>query len=247
MVGQQLLQDVISVLISYCSQVKNRFYQFQKTFKNNLEHLINNKDTEWVIVDCGSTDGLYEFLKDFGTADRLHYYKTLNFHSYSIPIAKNFSARLSSGDYIFNLDIDNYIGDATSQIKEAGFGGLCCNILKRGIYGRIGCSREIFYKVGGYDESFLPAGKQDTDLMERCKSLNYTFKHVLCSMSPVLNSKLETTINMDTDLDWQTMNLLNDKKMRHNLDNNIFCPNVKFTSCEFEYNFTKIIKLYEGI
>ena len=243
-----LLQRVHSfMIVSYYSQVKNRFYQFQQTFKSNLDHLISNDDIEWIIVDCDSTDGLYEYIRDLGPIDRFHYYKALNFHSYSIPIAKNFAARLCSGDYIFNLDIDNYIGDATSQIKEAKFGGLCCNILKKGVYGRIGCSREIFYKVGGYDESFLPAGKHDTDLMERCKSLKYTFKHVDCSMSPVLNSKIETTINMNTNLDWKSMNLSNGKKMKHNLQNNIFCPNKKFTNCEFEYNFKKIIKLSEEI
>jgi predicted glycosyltransferase involved in capsule biosynthesis len=235
------------VKISYCSQVKNRLYQFQKTFKSNLDHLITNQDIEWNIVDCASTDGLYEYLQALGPIDRFHYYKALSLDSYSIPIAKNFSARLSSGDYIFNLDIDNYIGDATSQIKEAQFGGLCCKVFKKGIYGRIGCSREIFYRVGGYDESFLPAGKQDTDLMKRCELLCYTFKHIDCRDSPILNSKIETTINMDTSLDWKTMNFLNDKKMRYNLDNNIFCPNKKFTSCQFEYNFTKIVKLSEDI
>jgi predicted glycosyltransferase involved in capsule biosynthesis len=235
------------MLISYCSQVKNRFYQFQQTFKNNLEHLISNKDTEWIIVDCDSTDGLYEHIRALGPIDRFYYYKALNFYSYSIPIAKNFSARLCSGDYIFNLDIDNYIGDSTSQIKQAKFGGICCNVFKKGIYGRIGCSREIFYKVGGYDESFLPAGKHDTDFMERCKSLNYTFKHVICRDNPILNSKLETTINMDTTLDWKSMNLSNGEKMKYNLDNKIFCPNVKFTSCEFEYNFNQTIKLSEDL
>jgi len=226
--------------ISYCSQVKNRLYQFKQTVGLNLEHIAKNKNTEWVIVDCGSTDGLYNYMKKLGVMDRIHYYKTLNYNTYSIPVAKNFAIRLSSGDYVFNLDIDNYIGNATYHIKRLGLGiGVCCNVFKKGVYGRIGCSREIFNKIGGYDESFLPAGKHDTDFINRCKLLDYKFNHIPCKIKPILNSKIETIKNLDTDIDWKTMNYLNGIKMEKNIKKNIFCPNKKFTKCKFEYNFKK--------
>jgi hypothetical protein len=67
--------------ISYCSQVKNRLYQFKQTVGLNLEHIAKNKNTEWVIVDCGSTDGLYNYMKKLGVMDRVHYYKTLIYFS----------------------------------------------------------------------------------------------------------------------------------------------------------------------
>lgn len=234
--------------ISYYSQVKNRLHQFKQTAKINLEHIKNNPETEWIIVDCNSKDGFYEYMYDLGSIDRVHYYKTLNYDRYSIPVAKNFAARLSSGRYIFNLDIDNYIGNASHQITDLGLNmGVCCNVFKKGIYGRIGCSKKIFNKVGGYDESFLPAGKHDMDFMARCEILDYKFKHIKCSIPPVLNSKIDTVINSNSEIDWDTMNFLNGKKMNYNITNGIYSPNKKFTSCTFEYNFTKKITLSEEI
>lgn len=234
------------MVISYCSQIKNRFYQFKQTFHHNINHIKNNPNTEWIIVDCDSQDGLYEYMLKFGIMDRIHYYKTLNYYDYSIPVAKNLAARLSSGDYIFNLDIDNYIGDATQQIYSAGC-GVYCNIFKQGVYGRIGCSRTIFNRIGGYDESFLPAGKHDMDLIARCQLINYTFKHIPCVIKPILNSKIETIINTNSNMNWETMNYLNSKKMQYNIQNNIYCPNKKFTSCNLEYNFTEKRTLSEEI
>lgn len=234
------------MLISYCSQVKNRLHQFKQTFKTNFEHIKSNKNTEWIIVDCDSSDDLYNYIKNIGHMDRVHYYRTLDYNTYSIPVAKNFSIRLSSGDYVFNLDIDNYIGEATNQIMSVGCDtGICCKVFKKGVYGRIGCSREVFNLVGGNDEYFLPAGKHDTDFMARCNLINYKFQHMLCDVKPILNSKADTIVNMNSNLDWKEMNVLNGEKMKYNIQNNIFCPNQKFTSCELEYNFEKIITLSE--
>jgi glycosyltransferase involved in cell wall biosynthesis len=232
------------MLISYCSQVKNRFYQFEQTFKHNLDHIINNLNTEWIIVDCDSNDGLYNHMRNLGIIDRVHYYRTLDYKKYSIPVAKNFAIRLSSGDYIFNLDIDNYIANATYNINKIGLNqGVCCNIFKRGIYGRIGCSKKMFNIIGGYDESFLPAAKHDTDLINRCQLIGYEFQNIPCSKYPVENSKTETIKNTKSIFSWKMMNFLNTRKMNYNLRNKIYCPNKRFTNCTFEYNFTKIIKL----
>jgi glycosyltransferase involved in cell wall biosynthesis len=232
------------MIISYCSQVKNRLYQFKKTVQSNLKHIQDNANTEWIIVDCNSSDGLYQYIRKIDLGQRVHYYRTLNYNNYSIPVAKNLAARLGSGDYIFNLDIDNFIGNATSQIKSLGYRvGVCCNIFKRGVYGRIGCSKRVFNMVGGYDESFYPAGKHDIDFIERCKLINYYFKHIPCIVNPILNSKLETVVNTGSDMSWENMNDLNGEKMKYNIQNKIYCPNKKFTSCIFEYNFTKQIRL----
>lgn len=231
------------MLISYCSQIKNRFYQFKQTFNHNLEIIKNNENTEWIIVDCDSSDDMSDFMKYFIKSskhiDRIQYYRTINFKNYSIPIAKNFSARLSSGDYLFNLDVDNFIGDATESIMKLVPKGICCNILRKGVYGRIGYSREIFNKVGGYDESFLPAGKHDTDLKLRCGLVGYEFVDTPCKTEAILNSKYETTKNIESDLDWKTMNFLNDKKMKDNISSKNFHPNKEFTKCELIHNFSK--------
>jgi len=235
------------MLISYCSQIKNRFYQFKQTFNHNLEIIKNNENTEWIIVDCDSSDDMSDFMKYFIKSpkhiNRIHYYRTINFKNYSIPIAKNFSARLSSGDYLFNLDVDNFIGDATESIMKLSPKGICCNVLRKGVYGRIGCSREIFDKVGGYDESFMPAGKHDTDLKLRCGLVGYEFVDTPCKIEAILNSKDETTKNIESDLDWKNMNLINNKKMQDNISSKNFHPNKEFTKCELIHNFSKYLNI----
>jgi predicted glycosyltransferase involved in capsule biosynthesis len=121
--------------------------------------------------------------------------------------------------------------------------GVCCNVFRKGVYGRIGYSKEVFNKVGGYDESFLPAGKHDTDLKLRCELIGYIFVDIPCKMEAILNSKDETTKNIVSDLDWKTMNIVNTKKMHENISNNNFCPNKKFTKCELIHNFSKNINI----
>jgi len=235
------------MLISYCSQIKNRFYQFNQTFYHNLEIIKNNENTEWIIVDCDSYDDMSDFMNYFIKSpkhiSRIHYYKTINFKNYSIPIAKNFAARLSSGDYLFNLDIDNFIGDATESIIKLAPKGICCNVMKKGVYGRIGCSREMFDKVGGYDESFLPAGKHDTDLKLRCGLIGYEFIDTPYKIEAILNSKEETTKNIESDLDWKTMNFINGKKMKDNISSKNFHPNKEFTKCELIHNFSRYLNI----
>jgi predicted glycosyltransferase involved in capsule biosynthesis len=238
------------MIISYCSQIKNRFHQLRETFSHNLEKIRINENVEWIIVDCGSSDGLSSFMNNFINSpdyfNRIHYYRALNLKSYSIPIAKNFSARISSGEYLFNLDVDNFIGDTTQNIINIAPKGICCNIFKKGVYGRIGSSREIFKKVGGYDESFLPAGKHDTDLKLRCQLIGYEFIDIPCGAEAILNSKDETIKNTRLIwkiFGWKFMNLFNKQKMEYNLKNKIYCPNKKFASCEFEYNFKTKVSL----
>jgi predicted glycosyltransferase involved in capsule biosynthesis len=235
------------MLISYCSQIKNRFYQFKQTFEHNLDVVRINENTEWIIVDCESCDEMSDFMNYFIKSpkyfNRIHYYRTLNFKNYSIPIAKNFPSRLSSGDYLFNLDIDNFIGDATENIMNVGPKGVCCDVFRKGVYGRIGYSREMFNKVGGYDESFLPAAKHDTDLKLRCEMIGYEFINMPCKIEPILNSKEETTKNIESDVNWKEMNIINSKKMNENISNKNFCPNKEFTKCQLIYNFSNNVNI----
>jgi len=236
--------------ISFCSQIKNRFNQFSQTFAHNLDKINNHDNTEWLIVDCGSDDGLKEFMREFTASrvePRIKYYQAVDYDSYSIPIAKNFSARLSSGDYIFNLDVDNFISDVTETITEKGEDvGIYCNVFKLGIYGRLGCSRRMFKKVGGYNESFFPAGKHETDLRLRCSELlGYRFEDVACKIPAISNSKEDTIKHTKSSMSWKTMNFINQCKMKVSLSEKDYHPNKKFTGCEFIKDFKEKTRLEE--
>jgi len=235
------------MFISYCTQIKNRLPQFEQVFAHNLAHVLDNPDTEWVIVDCDSSDGLDAFIADEFPVfpAHVHYYRSRP-QAYSIPVAKNFAARLSSGDYLFNLDADNFIGDTSAHIRRVGrYDGICCDLFKRGVYGRIGCARKIFEFVGGYDESFLPAAKHDVDLRARCGIIGYNFVNVVPDIGAILNVKEDTVRNFASDLSWEQMHALNTEKMQQNLALRNYCPNQCMTSGEFIYNFDSVVRLTE--
>jgi predicted glycosyltransferase involved in capsule biosynthesis len=198
-------------------------------------------------VDCDSTDGLDARIADWLPAfpARVHYYKAKP-APYSSPIAKNFAARLSSGDYLFNLDADNFIGDMSSRIRLHGRDeGVCCDVFKIGAYGRIGCARKIFEFVGGYDESFLPAAKHDVDLKARCGIIGYNFINVLPDIHPIPNTKIDTVWNFDSNLSWAQMLAGNTAKMQQNLAARNYRPNTNMTPGEFVHNFEHTVRLTE--
>ena len=228
--------------ISICSQVKNRKHQLEQTIKSNVDLIKSRQNVEWVIVDMGSNDGIEELIRENMT-DELRYYKALEETPYSIPVAKNLSARLSSGDYIFNLDIDNFIGDIVDQIRDRDYQGVCCNILQKGVFGRIGCPRDIFRKVGGYDESFMPAGHHEQDFMERCNTIGFNFHHAASEIDAIPNDKNDTVKNMDNKIPWILMNKINKQKKIINLRNNLINPNRSHARGKFLMNFNNIVEL----
>lgn len=229
--------------ISICSQVKNRLYQFSKTFLKNVETLEKYQDVEWIIVDVESSDGLDQYIQEYlESYPYVKYYRTNNFKEhYSIPVAKNFAVRLSTGDYVFNLDIDNYLDNIIDEIKSTDQGVHCHEYLK-GTHGRIGMSREIFVKIGGYDEYYYPAGVHDNDILLRARSLGYAFKHIPSFSQPISNSKLDTVKNCN-DMSWEKMKEYNEIIMKYNEKKKIVNPNNGiFTPCSFVYNLKETIE-----
>lgn len=230
--------------ISICTQIKNRLHQFQDTFYKNLETINKYDNIEWVIVDINSTDTLKQFIK-YNISPKINYFECIDTINYSIPIAKNFAYRLTCGQYIFNLDADNFLGSVIDKIIELNYSPIYCNKFGTGVYGRIGCNRDIIKMVGGYDESFLPAGHHEQDFMSRCNLINVYFTHVDADDLPLQNTKQDTIANIDTNISWYTMNDANKSKTKNNFENKIINPNIYFTKCNFIHNFNCLTKLEE--
>lgn len=233
------------MIINICTQIKNRLYQFQETFYKNYQIINQYQNVIWTIVDINSTDGLNKFIES-NMSSNIHYFEVIDKINYSIPIAKNFSYRLSSGDYLFNLDADNFLGSIIDKIIELNYIPIYCNKFGLGVYGRIGCDRNTIERVGGYDESFLPAAHHEQDLMSRCGLLNSVFTHVDFDEMPIQNNKEDTIKNISMDMKWSYMNRINTIKKQFNIDNNIVNPNKTYTQCKFIYNFNKTIQLSEN-
>lgn len=249
-----ILEIVIEILlndsrtmkkISICTQIKNRLYQFKETFYKNLEVINQHKNIEWNIVNINSTDGLKHFIKP-NISSNINYFECIDEIRYSIPISKNFAFRLSSGEYIFNLDADNFLGSVIDKIIEYKYIPIYCNKFRLGVYGRIGCNKEIIKETGGYDESFLPAGHHEQDFMARCNLIDYNFTHVDFDEVPLQNTKQDTVTNTNLDVSWAFMNKMNTFKKNTNITNKIINPNKNHTKCNFIYNFDTIIKLSEN-
>jgi len=229
--------------ISICTQIKNRLIQFEETFIKNLETIKKNTGVEWIIVDYGSTDGLGKYIQNYVEKyDFIKYYIAVEyFQSYSIPVAKNFAARLSSGDFLFNLDCDNFLDNIIDEIRATDQ-GVFCNEDQRGTYGRIGLHKETFVKIGGYDENFYPAGVHDNDLILRAKYLNYEFKNIPSVSEPVSNDKLDTVRYLES-ISYEKMKEYNEIIMKYNEKKKIINPNNNiFTPCYFVLNFKNYVK-----
>jgi glycosyltransferase involved in cell wall biosynthesis len=228
--------------ISICTQIKNRLYQFSKVFIKNIETLQGYNDIEWIIVDCGSSDNLSEYIEEYlEKYTFIRYYKAIDV-KYSIPIAKNFTVRLSTGNYVFNLDCDNYLDNIIDEINATDEGVHCHEYLK-GTHGRIGMDKDIFIKLGGYDENFYPAGVHDNDIMIRAKSLNYKFKNIPSVTPAIQNTKDDTIKDLGYNIDWKDMLKANETIMRYNQQKNIINPNNNiYTPCSFILNLKETIQ-----
>lgn len=231
--------------ISICTQIKNRLYQFKETFYRNYETINKYENVQWTIVDINSTDGLKNFIES-NLFSNINYFECIDSINYSIPIAKNFSYRLSSGDYLFSLDADNFLGSIIDKIIELNYIPIYCNKFSLGVYGRIGCDRNTIERVGGYDESFLPAGHHEQDFMSRCNLINCNFTHVDFDEIPLQNTKQDTILNTNMNGSWGFMNKINTFKKNLNIANKIINPNKFHAKSNFIHNFNSIITLSEN-
>ncbi len=170
---------VMSKQLSLCTACGNRLWQLQQTLGSNLASL--EPDMEIVLVDYGSTDGLSDWVwQNFEGAiesGMLTFFEVKNDVAWNCPKAKNLAHRLAKGDYLFNADADNFFTpNDLGWIKEAAAMGLPSQQWSQhwpdGSYGRIGLPRALFWHIGGYNESLLPMGGQDIDLIRRLGMLD---------------------------------------------------------------------------
>ncbi|MEH6604167.1 MAG: glycosyltransferase family A protein [Pseudomonadales bacterium] len=178
-------------------------WQLQETLPFNLR-LIG--DNEISLVDYGSDDGLNEWiLANFQSNildGSLRYFSVTSPTVWSAPHAKNLAHRISSGEFLYNLDADNFISEAdiqatheVSAIENQAIHQFS-QVHGDGSYGRIGLRRAHFQQLGGYDEGLLPMSEQDVDLIKRMALLGLkTVKAPLQSKAAIENSMQDKLVN----------------------------------------------------
>lgn len=214
-------------MISFCTWIKNRFHQFKEVLPINLERM--RDDCEWIIVDIDSDDEFSSFKTDDSrvkihrvSVDEIHFSKLYNI-----------SHKLGSGDILVNLDADNFIGEDfcswIDDLLEADrMGHAWSNDWYDGTYGRIAIRKEHFYAVGGYDESLLPCGYQDTDIMQRVINSGvrcFTTNDIKIYGGSIPNTREETMKYVDKKYSFGESNRSNHQKSLSNIKNKIIKAN----------------------
>lgn len=226
--------------LSFCVTCKNRFYQIQQTLGRNLDdNRMFASLIEFVLVDFGSNDGLRDWVEEHFVSDLksgyLRYLYTDRLPYWHASIAKNTAHIHAKNDILVNLDCDNFTGLNGGKFvirqffKKAEpmifhqFGGDPAD----GTYGRISMQRELFYQIGGYDESFEPMGFQDGDIIMRMCGLGvrYVLLNESKYSSAIRNTKLDSIVDTGSHLAWTDMDRINRCRSLQNIEKQIFIAN----------------------
>jgi hypothetical protein len=226
----------------------NRLWQIKETLPVNLR---NNRQQEhqieFVVADFG-TPGLAEWVHEHFRRDLesgyLRYRQFRHLDSWHASVAKNTAHYLAMGDIVVNLDCDNYTGPFGGQhiikvFQNSGEHTVFHQWSGRdrdGTYGRISMKKNVFVSLGGYDETFLPMGYQDHDLILRHQGMygeketisyqkwkekypgNHKYSHLQDIYSNAIeNDKVASTENTHSKYSWSEMNSLNQKQSNRNL------------------------------
>jgi hypothetical protein len=173
-----------SCKISFCTTCKQRLWQLRHTFPPNLEAVREDGGAEIVLVNYNSRDGLEDWVRQYQSdidAGILRYVRERTEPYFHCSKAKNLAHFAATGDFVVNLDADNFIGDTISTFRgvwlehsDAVIQGFCGDYTD-GTYGRIGMAKRHFLSLGGYDEETLPVGHQDRDLIKRATAFGLRF------------------------------------------------------------------------
>jgi adenylyl-sulfate kinase len=213
--------------ISFCTTCANRLSQLEQTFEANLAVIAKHPTVEWVIVNLGSRDALHEFMMRRLPAlpSNVRYLRRLESQPWHMSKSKNIAHQAGTGDVLFNLDCDNFIGNAVEIVAEAfgrGVGGLhlWSGSFGDGTCGRVAVRRDLFYQYGGYDEALLPITYEDKDLLNRFRKAGVAVDHITCRPnSAIVNTREEALASCAINgLSWIECNRVNQRRSEDNLE-----------------------------
>lgn len=120
---------------------------------------------EIAVLDYGSTDGLFEYIKSLDCVT-YHRYESPYFHK---AHAFNLAILASKGEYFVLLGADAYPHRDYIKVIRELISQDCIWMRANELRGIIACQRKEFINAGGYDERFEFYGPEDRDLDLRLK------------------------------------------------------------------------------
>jgi predicted SAM-dependent methyltransferase len=155
-----------------------RLSHLEQTYLKNIKDNEGGPDTEFVLLNYNSPDGLEEWAKanllGLIKSNRVVYFREATARVYHSSHAKNLAKLLATGDVVVNLDADNWLGEGYAKKVAEVFESrrsvftTCVGFSGGGAAGRIGLRRQDFLKLRGYDEALTGYGYDDIDLRVRC-------------------------------------------------------------------------------
>jgi hypothetical protein len=159
-------------------------WQLRHTFAPNLAAIETDGCSELVLVNYNSQDGLDVWVRQFRSmmdAGRLRYVHERSDPHFHTSKAKNLAHFAATGEFVVNLDGDNFIGDTIATYRRywqdnpdtliQGY----CGGFGDGTYGRVGMAKRHFLGLGGYDEEMLTGAVEDWDLIRRSEAYGLDF------------------------------------------------------------------------
>jgi hypothetical protein len=224
--------------LTFVMALMNRHHQVEQTLIKNLEDNWEDRDDiEFVLMDVNSKDGFREWIREqdltkYTECGYLRYFETDVLDEWHASIGKNTATHQATGRIVVTLDCDNFTGHRGGRFVITQFEANDYNCVvhqfdwnpQNGNFGRIALTKEVFDKIGGYDQSLMPMGYQDWDLIKRaeavgCKYVNPTDAEY---NQAVVNEggkelSMANTRKSFRSMGWTEMNRINKLKCHHNL------------------------------
>jgi hypothetical protein len=232
--------------LSFVMALMNRSHQIEQTLIKNLEDNWEDRDdVEFVLMDVNSQDGFRKWIRSmdltkYTESGFLRYFEVDSIDKWHASIGKNTAAHQAVGKIVVTLDCDNFTGYRGGRFLITEFEKNDYNCIvhqydgnpQNGNFGRISLTKKKFNEIGGYDQSFLPMGYQDWDIIKRaeavgCKYIN--LKDSEFNRAIEIDGKKELFMANTNDshkaMGWVEMNRINKLKCHHNLYNKKYKAN----------------------
>ncbi len=215
-----IMYDTLIIMkISFCTTCMGRAHHLKETLPKNISDNLETKglELEFVVLNYNSQDDLHEWITTdhdmvkYIESGLVKYGRTTDPELFHMSHAKNMAHRMATGDVLCNLDADNFTGKDFAKFLQDNFSEdmdivinpstrvtRLCPPDDRGFFGRIAVSKDNFFKLHGYDESFLGWGGEDTDFMQRAKGVGCKHVRIDCLkyLDIIEHSNEDRVVNM---------------------------------------------------
>lgn len=172
--------------LSFCTTVMGRKHHLMLTLPSNMK-LCRAEDTEFVVLDYGSKDGVAEWISSQCAEELrsglLKLYRVDWPTRFHISHAKNCAHRLARGELVCSLDADSFLLPEFVEQMRLNLNSGQHNFLRLkspnpqqhfSLWGRVAMRREHFVRLGGYEELLRGYGFEDSQLIDRAGKLGLT-------------------------------------------------------------------------